>query len=413
MISGLNITLLVSGSIAAYKSAEITRELSRRGAKVHVVMSKAATEFITPLTLQTLSGNLVTTDLFDEVREAQINHIRLADNADLILVAPATADLIAKAAMGLADDALSTVLLATRSPIVYAPAMNVNMWENAITQENVNKLKSFGSSFINPAHGELACGWFGQGRLAEMDSIIHGIEYAVTNKDLKGSHIVVSAGPTREMIDPIRFISNKATGRMGFALARIAQLRGAKVSLVSGPTSLSVPLGVDYYPVINACQMRDKIFDLVSKETKSEDNSYPIQYVFMTAAVSDHGPAGVSSTKMKQDKKSSYKLEMVPSPDILQELGDNRAKIEEKSKRVLKLIGFSAENGDDEEIIAWAKDKLYKKNVDMILGNNIEDGFEKTTNRVWVLDRQGRQEEFANADKEVIARKIIDAALRV
>ncbi|MBP9837118.1 MAG: bifunctional phosphopantothenoylcysteine decarboxylase/phosphopantothenate--cysteine ligase CoaBC [Proteobacteria bacterium] len=405
------VTLLVSGSIAAYKSAEIVRELVRRGMKVQVVMSHAATKFISPLTLQSLSGTPVTTDLFDEVREAKINHIRLADSANIVVAAPATADLIAKTAAGFADDALTTVILATKAPILFAPAMNVNMWRNPLTQRNVEALKKMGMHFVEPTEGELACGWFGQGRLAEMDSLMHGIEYTLTNKDLRGSHVIVSAGPTREAIDPVRFVSNRSTGKMGFSIAKVAQLRGAKVSLVSGPCSLVPPIGVDFYPVNTACEMRDKIFDLATRH-EGDKTDLPTQFIFMSAAVTDHGPAVTSATKLKQDKKASYRLEMVPNPDILMELGDQREKIEEKSKRVLKLIGFSAETGEDEEVVAWAKEKLYKKNADLIIGNNVNDGFEKDTNRVWVLDKGGRQEELATSDKELIAKKIIDAALR-
>jgi phosphopantothenoylcysteine decarboxylase/phosphopantothenate--cysteine ligase len=412
MLAGANVTLLVGGSIAAYKSAEIVRELMRRGAKVHVVMSAAATKFISPLTLQTLSGNMVTTDLFDEVRESQINHIWLADRADIVLVAPATADLIAKAAAGVADDALTTVLLATKSPVVFAPAMNVNMWENAITQRNVETLKSLGYHFVAPDEGELACGWIGRGRLADLDVLCHRLTFVLSPKDLAGSHVVVSAGPTRESIDPIRFVSNRSSGKMGYAIAHAAQLRGATVSLVSGPTTLQPPPDVAVYRVVTAQEMRNTVFELVKRRRHREGEESPTQFVFMVAAVTDHMPKSASKTKLKNDKHASYQIEMVPTPDILMELGEQRKAVEAASGCELKIIGFSAETGDDEHVVASAEDKLKRKKADLIVGNSAEEAFERDTNRVWLLDRVGRQEEIATADKLLVAHKIVSAALR-
>lgn len=418
MLAGKNITLLVGGSIAAYKSAELVRELVRRGSKVHVVMSQAATEFLSPLTLQTLSGNVVTTDLFDPVRESQINHIWLADHADLVLVAPASADIIARAAGGLADDAVTTVLLATRAPVIIAPAMNVNMWTNRLTQRNVKTLTELGMVFVDPDEGELACGWVGQGRFAEMSRVIYALESASSPKDLRGSHIVVSAGPTQEPIDPVRFVSNRSAGRMGYAIARVAQLRGAHVSLVSGPTQLPVPEGVDFYPVSTAREMRDRIFELTMKpeprvvDPKSGRDTNPSQFVFMAAAVADHQPAVTSGVKIKHPANANYTLEMVPSPDILLELSERRAEIEEASQARLKLIGFAAEAGDAEELITWATEKLKKKNADLMVGDPVDISLGRDTNRVWLLDRGGRQEEITNADKDLIASRIIASAMR-
>ncbi len=419
MLAGVQITLLVGGSIAAYKSAELVRELVRRGAKVHVVMSSAATKFISPLTMQTLSGNAVTTDLFDEVRESQINHIWLADSADIVLAAPATADFIAKAAAGIADDALSTVLLATKSRVVIAPAMNVNMWQNPITQRNVKTLKDLGMRFVDPEEGELACGWTGKGRLADQDLLVHALEEVLSPKDLVGSHVVVTAGPTREAIDPIRFVSNRSSGKMGYAIAGVAQLRGAKVSLVSGPTALDAPFGVDFHKVTTAKEMHDKVFELVTAKGEAASagakgaGAKASQLVFMVAAVTDHSPAASSLNKVKNDKSAGYQLEMVPSPDILSELGEQRKDIEAKSGRVLKIVGFSAETGADEQLVASAIDKLKRKNCDLMVGNLVSESFERDTNRVWLVDRGGRQEEVALADKDLVAKKIVDAALRV
>ncbi len=415
MFAGKNITLLIGGSIAAYKSAELVRELVKQGARVHVVMSEAATKFISSLTLQTLSGNPVTTDLFDERKEGDISHIWLADHADLVLVAPATADIIAKVAAGLAGDALTAVLLATKAPVVIAPAMNVNMWSNQITQGNVAKLRSVGMHFVEPEEGELACGWVGQGRLAENESILSLMAYVLVPKDLRGSHVVVTAGPTREPIDPIRFVSNRSSGRMGYALARVAYLRGAHVSLISGPTSLAAPAGVEFYRVNTAAEMHAKVFELVMRvEPQLSTGSRPSQFVFMAAAVTDHSPVAPAKSKIKHDKSKSYALEMEPSPDILKELGVRRSEIEQSSQAVLKLVGFAAETSeDDAELIGWATEKLKNKNADLMVGNPANESFERNTNRVWLLDQSGRQEEIATADKEVVASKIISAALRV
>jgi len=414
MLAGIQVTLLVGGSIAAYKSAEIVRELIRSGAKVHVVMSEAAAKFISPLTLQTLSGNIVTTDLFDEAREAQINHIRLADQADIVLAAPATADFIAKAAAGIADDALTTVLLATKAPVIIAPAMNVNMWQNPLTQRNVKTLEEQGVQFVDPDEGELACGWVGPGRLAEIENLMHKIQDVLTPKDLLGSHVIVTAGPTREPIDPIRYVSNRSSGKMGYAIARVAQLRGACVSLVSGPTALTAPIGVACHRVTTAQEMHDKVFELLrAGKPPADKEDVAVQFVFMVAAVTDHSPANASKTKLKSDKSAGYKLEMVPAPDILAELGEQRESIEKSSGRRLKIIGFSAETGDDEQVVSSASDKLKRKKADLMVGNSADDAFERDTNRVWLLDRIGRQEEIATADKELIAGKIVAAAMRV
>ena len=412
MITGTNVTLLIGGSIAAYKAAELTRELVKKGARVHVVMSESATKFITPLTMQSLSGNLVTTDLFDEVRESRINHIWLADHADIVLVAPATADIIARAAAGMANDSLTTVLLATKAPVVFAPAMNVNMWQNPITQRNVQTLREFGMHFVEPGEGELACGWFGPGRFAETDDILHTISFVRSVKDLNGSHVVIAAGPTQEPLDPVRFISNRSSGRLGFALARVACWRGARVSLVAGPTALEPPPGVDFYPVCTAVEMRDKVIELASRKIDSADGR-GVQFVFMPTAVTDHMPKSFSKTKLKQETRGNLAVELIPTPDILQELGDHRDQIAKSSGRSVKLIGFMAETADEEELLEWARDKLEKKNADLMVINAFDPSFEESAIRVLVVDRAGRQEEIASAEQTLTASKIVSAALRV
>ncbi|MCB0324707.1 MAG: bifunctional phosphopantothenoylcysteine decarboxylase/phosphopantothenate--cysteine ligase CoaBC [Bdellovibrionales bacterium] len=410
MISGAKITLIVTGSIAAYKSAELVRELSRSGATVQPILTRAAMEFITPLTLQALAGQPVTTDLFDLRSEADIGHIALADTADVVLVAPATADFIAKAAVGIADDVALAVLLATKAPVVIAPAMNVNMWENERTQANVERLRAQGVSFVEPGVGELACGWQGAGRFAETAHIVEHLQDVLTPNDLAGSRVIVTAGPTREPIDPVRFVSNRSTGRMGYALARVCSWSGGEVHLVSGPTELAAPAGVKVHHVQTAEEMRNKVFELALAPATEQLRS---QFVFMAAAVTDHRPAQVAETKLKHDKTKSYDLHLEPCPDILEELGRRRTEIAEASKLRIKLIGFSAEVGDEDAILGWARQKLERKNVDLMVGNPADEAFGKETNRVWLLERGGRQEEVATADKQYIAGRILRAALRV
>jgi phosphopantothenoylcysteine decarboxylase/phosphopantothenate--cysteine ligase len=407
MPTGAVITVMVSGSIAAYKSAELVREISRAGMKSRVVMSKAATEFISPLTLQTLSGSPVTQHLFDPQEEASIGHIRLADECDAVLVAPATADILAKAALGLADDALSAVLLATRAPVVFAPAMNVNMWHHPATQHNVQVLRSRGCIVMEPERGELACGWVGEGRFPEISAIVEEVEYALSPKDLSEFSVLVTAGPTKESFDPIRYLSNRSSGKMGYALATEARMRGAHVTLVSGPTQIVPPRGVRFVQIETADQMRAAVFEsLASSERKQ-------QLVCMAAAVSDHRPAERSEKKLKHDKTKPYSIEMVPCPDILAELGAKRRELEVQSQSRITLVGFAAESADDEEELkALSREKMARKAVDLIVGNFVSS-MGKDTNRVWLMSQHGATEEVAMSDKRSVARRILDTALGV
>ena len=409
MLDGSSITLIVSGSISAYKSAYLLRELVKKSVNVRVVMTKSACEFITPLTMQTLSNSPVTTSMFDYAQEAAIGHIDLADNTDLILVAPASASIIAKAAHGIADDIATTILLASKAKKVFVPAMNVNMWENSITKENVETLRRHGMVVIEPDSGDLACGWIGAGRFPESDRIIAELEFHFSTKELSGSRVIVTAGPTLEPIDPIRYVSNRSTGKMGYALAQVARAKDAKVHLVSGPSSLKIPSGVTFHQVETAQQMHDLVFSLAN--TNDQPAAKSKQLIFMAAAVTDHRPRDASTTKVKQDKSKAYKLELEPCPDILKALGKARLEIEKSSGRALKLIGFNAETGSEEELLVWAKEKLQNKDVDLMVGNLAEDSFGKDTNRVWLLDRQGRQEEVAMTEKNFVAAKIIKAVL--
>ncbi|HJY80246.1 MAG TPA: bifunctional phosphopantothenoylcysteine decarboxylase/phosphopantothenate--cysteine ligase CoaBC, partial [Candidatus Binatia bacterium] len=267
MLAGKTIVLGVTGGIAAYKAAEIVRLLVKDGATVRVIMTKNAQEFITPLTLQTLSGNPVSTETFSLTQESEIGHIRLADGADLILIAPATANVIAKLAHGLADDLLTTVVLAATAPILVAPAMNVHMYAHRLVRENMHKLASLGYGFVEPAEGFLACGYEGKGRLADPEDIVEEVRATLSKKDLRGERIIVTAGPNAEPIDPVRFITNRSTGKMGFAMARVAWRRGAEVTLVSGPTALSPPRGVCFCPVRTAREMQQAVLEHYPKAT--------------------------------------------------------------------------------------------------------------------------------------------------
>ncbi len=392
MLKHKNIVLGVTGGIAAYKSAEIVRLLIKAEATVRVVMTKNAQAFITPLTLQTLSGNLVSTDTFNLTQESEIGHIRLADTADLILIAPATANMVAKLAHGLADDLLSTVLLVTRAPVVIAPAMNVHMYAHPITQGNLKKLQSVGHSIVEPSEGELACGYEGKGRLADPDQILESVEAALTKKDMRGEHVIVTAGPNCEPIDPVRFITNRSTGKMGFAMARIAHHRGAEVTLVGGPTSLAPPSGVRFCAVRTALEMQQAVLEYYPQATM----------VVSAAAIADYRPAQVASQKIKK-QDGDFSIALDRNPDILAGLG------QDKGNRL--LVGFATET---ENVVQNAKRKLRSKNLDMIVANDVTQagaGFAGDTNIVTLLDRLGRQESLPLMSKEDVAHAVYDRLL--
>ena len=391
------ILLGVSGGIAAYKAAELTRLLLKKGFEVHVVMTRNATEFITPLTLQALSGNPVWVETFQLGQEQEIGHIQLVDNADLLLVAPATANIIGKAAGGIADDLLSTILcVASRIPVLFAPSMNVNMFQNPITQENMAKLKRIGAGFVEPEEGELACGHQGVGRLADPERIVEEVMYRLGPRDLAGEKILVTAGPTQEEIDPVRFLSNPSSGKMGFAIARAAAQRGASVTLVTGPTKCTAPLHVNMVCVTSAEQMRTCVLQAFPE----------VSTVLMTAAVSDFRPVQTAPQKIKK-QGASLQLDLVPTPDILRELGEG------KGDRI--LIGFAAET---EALVQNAEEKLRKKNLDLIVVNDVsrkDIGFQTDQNQVKILGRGGECTELPLMSKEDLAHKVLDriASLRV
>ncbi len=410
MLSNKRITLLVSGSIAAYKSPELVREFQRHGASVKVAMSKAAQEFVTKLTMQTLSNCQVYSDLFSLDSEREIGHISLADQADVIVVAPASANIIAKVTHGIADDLLSTIVLAAKCPVIFFPAMNVNMWESKVTMDNVSRIRDLGHFVLDPDEGSLACGWSGAGRFPELETIIDAINFTLKTKDLRGTKVVVSAGPTVEKLDPIRYMSNVSTGKMGYAIARVARWLGADVTLVTGPTNIEPPIGVKVVKVESADEMDNAMQEECSRKVGSE---IKLQLVYMAAAVSDHRPDKYSSSKIKKDKDAPYDITFSPCPDVLAGLGHSKKEIEKKSGVRLILVGFTAETGKVEDLIKTARDKREKKKCDMIVGNLAEESFGLDTARVWLIPISGKEEELAVQDKHIIADRLIQSTLKL
>ncbi len=392
-LQGKTVVLGVCGGIAAYKAAEIVRLLTKSGAVVRVVMTRSACEFITPLTMQTLSANPVSTSLFDLTQESEIGHIELADSADLVLVAPATANLVAKVAHGMADDLLTTILLATRAPIVLAPAMNVHMYENVAVRDNLGLIVKRGVRVIEPAVGSLACGYEGPGRLPEPALIVEEAVRAMAVADLAGETVVVTAGPNREPLDPVRFLSNRSSGRMGYAVALAASRRGAEVVLVSGPTSLPDPHGVRTVRVDTAAEMHKA----VRREVKRAS------VLVMAAAVADFRPKSVSDQKIKKTK-GKFVVELERTVDILGELKASTA------RRI--VVGFAAET---ENVVRNAERKLVEKKLDLIVANDVsraDAGFEVETNAVTLIGHDGR-EEIGLASKEDVAGHVLDRILRI
>jgi len=394
MLKDKKIILGITGGIAAYKAAELTRALVKKGAQVKVVMTRNAQEFITPLTLQTLSNNPVYTEMFALVESSEIGHISLADFADLVIVAPATANIIGKVACGLADDLLSTIIMATKAPVMFCPAMNTNMYSNEIVRANIVKLAYEGCYFVEPASGELACGTWGSGRLAEIEDIIDEAEYVLTGKDLAGEKVLVTAGPTREPFDPVRFISNYSSGKMGYAIAAMARRRGAEVTLVSGPCSLAVPRGVKCISVTTAIDMRRSVIENLPDST----------IIIKAAAVADYKPAQASASKIKK-KKGPLSLELERNPDIIEEVG--------KLKGDRVLVGFAMET---DNLIENARGKLVAKNMDMIVANDLsrpDAGFQADTNIVKIIGSNGTVEDLPLMDKTDVANRILDKVLKL
>jgi phosphopantothenoylcysteine decarboxylase/phosphopantothenate--cysteine ligase len=386
------LVLGVSGGIACYKAVELVRLLVKDGFLVQVIMTRGAMEFVTPLTFQTLSGRPVASETFNLTQESEIGHIRLADTADLFVIAPATANVIGKIAAGIADDLLTTVLMATKAPVLLAPAMNIHMYENPILQENVRKLRRLGYYFMEPAEGYLACGYEGKGRLPEPEKILEEVHRLLKKKDLVGEKLLITAGPNREPLDPVRYLSNRSSGKMGYALARAAIRRGAEVALISGPTMLEPPAGARLIPVTTAAEMRHAVL-----------NEFPrCTAVIMAAAVTDYRPADFAGKKMKRGQ-GPIELRLEPNPDILKEIG--------AQKNGKMLVGFAAET---DELVANAKKKLEDKNLDMIVANDVTGagaGFDVDTNVATILDRGGGVLALPLMSKDELAEQIFDYLL--
>ncbi|WP_100403091.1 bifunctional phosphopantothenoylcysteine decarboxylase/phosphopantothenate--cysteine ligase CoaBC [Bacillus sp. FJAT-42315] len=395
MLNGKKILLCVTGGIAVYKAAALTSKLTQGGALVKVIMSSSAQKFVTPLTFQALSRYDVYTDTFDEKHPEVIAHIDLADWADLILVAPATANMIGKLANGLADEMISTTVLASTAPVWIAPAMNVHMYDHPAVKRNIDTLASFGYQFVEPSEGYLACGYVGKGRLEEPEKIVTLIDQFFQKKQhqpLKGKMVMITAGPTREAIDPVRFLTNHSSGKMGYALAEAARELGANVELISGPVSLSKPTGVQFTQVQDA----EEMYQAVMGKFQEAD------IVIKTAAVADYRPKIVHVDKMKK-KEGDLVLEMERTKDILKTLG------QEKTHQL--LIGFAAETDRVEE---YAKRKLEAKNADMIVANNVKEagaGFGGDTNIITIYKKDGSKKELDLMTKKEVAYVILIEAV--
>ena len=388
-----NVVLGVTGGIACYKALELVRLLVQDSCNVRVVMTREATEFVAPLSFQTLSGAPVGTDLFSLTQESEIGHINLADSADVLVIAPATANVIAKLAAGIADDLLTTVVLATQAPLLVVPSMNVHMLAHPMVQANLAKLRSAGYHVMEAAAGYLACGYEGKGRLPEPPAIAEEIRRLLRPKDLSGEKIVVTAGPSREPLDPVRYISNRSSGKMGYALARAAARRGAKVTLVSGPTALAAPEGVTTVPVVTAEEMRAAVLAEFDSATA----------VLMAAAVADYRPRSASGRKMKRGD-GNRRVELVPNPDIVAELTARRGR--------QVVVGFAAET---ESLVENARQKLHRKNLDLVVANDVTQegsGFDVDTNAVTLLDRDGTVTPLPVMSKDAVADRICDWLLQ-
>jgi phosphopantothenoylcysteine decarboxylase/phosphopantothenate--cysteine ligase len=397
----MRITLGVTGGVAAYKAAELVRRLQQEGHSVQVVMTRSAREFVTPLTFAALSGQKVITDLFGDSSggeanlESAIEHIAVAQRTDLLLVAPATADIIAKFARGIADDFLTTLHLACTAPAVIAPAMNVNMWNHAATQENIEMLRARGVKIVEPAEGYLACGMTGPGRLAGQDDILAAVrEVFKAQRDLDGETILISAGPTCEDLDPVRYITNRSSGKMGYAVAEAAAKRGARVILISGPVNLETPAGVERVDVRSAEEMHRAVMERAGEASM----------VILAAAVADYRPAERRPEKIKK-ANAPLAISLEPTTDILANVAKN------KGRKI--VVGFAAET---DHVAENARKKLASKNADLIVANDVTAegaGFDRDTNVVTLFSRDSRDLALPKLSKSEVAQRILDEALRL
>lgn len=392
MLNNKTVVIGVSGGIAAYKACDIVSRLKKLNANVHVIMTKGATEFVTPLTFQSLSQNYVISDMFEEPKTWDVEHISLAKKADVFLIAPATANVIGKIANGICDDMLTTTVMATTGKVLIAPAMNTNMYKNPILQRNINTLKELGYNFINPESGRLACGDEGEGKLASPEVIVNGVVELLNNKnkDLQGKKIIITAGPTVESIDPVRYITNRSTGKMGYAIAKMAADRGADVTLVSGPTDITPPSNIKKLIKI---QSAEDMYNAII------DNFDENQVIIKSAAVADYKPKTYSDKKIKKSNDDLV-IELDRNKDIAYELG--------KIKKDKILVGFAAETND---LIENAKGKVNKKNLDFIVANDLTEegaGFGTDTNIVKIIDKEGNINKYPQMKKDEVANVILD-----
>jgi phosphopantothenoylcysteine decarboxylase/phosphopantothenate--cysteine ligase len=392
VLKGKTVVLGVSGGIAVYKAAEITSRFVKLGADVKVIMTKHAQEFVAPLTFQGISNNPVVTDMFAPPTRWDVEHIALAKAADIFIIAPATANVIGKMNAGIADDMLTTTVMATKAPVLLAPAMNVGMYENPITQRNIQSLKSLGYHFIEPGEGFLACGDVGKGRLEDPIKIVErAVEQLTASDELKGKKVLVTAGPTREAVDPVRYLTNHSSGKMGYAVAKAAKLRGADVVLVSGTKDLEPPSGVEVIQIDSA----DEMFEAVMKHVDAD-------VIVKSAAVADYRPASPSDIKIKK-MPGDMALPLTRNKDILFEIG------QVKDKQF--LVGFAAETND---VIDNAKKKMEKKNLDLIVANDITApgaGFNSNTNVVTIIHKNGEEKALDMMTKDEVASEILDAII--
>lgn len=388
------VVLGVTGGIAVYKACELLRLLQKRGIDVFVVMTQNACRFVAPLTFETLSGHPVAVDTFDRPQTWEVEHIALAKRADLFLIAPATANIMGKMACGIADDMLSTTVMATRAPVLVAPAMNTGMWENAAVQQNVKTLRARGVEIVAPVSGHLACGDSGAGKLEDVEVIAErACELLFAKKDMEGLRVMVTAGPSREALDPVRYISNRSSGKMGYAIAQAAQKRGAEVTLLSGPVAIEAPLGVKLVPFTTTQELLDRASELA----RAQD------LLIQAAAPADYRAKEVAPQKIKKQGGEPMTFTLVENPDVAATLG--------KAKRSGQVfVGFAAETND---VLAHAKDKLARKNLDMIVANDVTRpgaGFDVDTNIVTLITKDG-QEALPMMSKAEVAQRILDRAL--
>lgn len=392
MLTGKTIALGITGGIAVYKSADLVSRLKKLNANVEVIMTKGAMEFVTPLTFQTMSGNTVHKDMFSEISNYDVEHISLAQKSDVILIAPATGNTIGKIANGIGDNLLTTIAMAATSKIIFAPAMNTKMYENPMVQENMEKLKKLGHKFIQPGVGLLACGDYGEGKMAEPADIVQYLLSHFVEKDLAGKNITITAGPTMESLDPVRYMTNHSSGKMGYSLAEEAVNRGADVNLISGPTSLVPPKGVNFIRINTTGEM----LEAVGEYFDSTD------VLIKSAAPLDYKPENVSSTKIKKkdDEEDTLTIKYVRTPDIAAYFG--------KKKKNQVMVGFAAET---DNMYEYALGKLKKKNFDFIVANDVTEkgaGFNVDTNIVTIIEKDGKSKKYPIMDKTEVAKIIID-----